>query len=434
MAATSTIPALQPARRSSCMQILLAHPGTQHSYEVALALQQENLLQNFLTGFYFDPYGKLARLAVSFPRSSRRKILRELSRRSKPGLSSHHVRTWPWAELLYVASTRLAPLRRFSDSLLAWRNERFDLEVARTLTCQRPAAVICFDTCAARAFEAAHTLGIRSILDQTVGHVRAGAEIYQQEAGLHPDFADSLPQKVSQELIDRCTREVHSADRILVASSYVRQTLLSVGADPARIRLVPYGVDTDRFRPSVRREHDKFRVLFVGQISQRKGIKCLLEAWKGLHLPNAELLLAGSLIGSGKGLASFSGCFRRLPPLPRAEVHHVFAEADVFVYPSLHEGSALAIYEALACGLPVITTPNSGSVVRDGREGFVVPIRDVDALQEKILLLYSNRELRKQMSLRARSRAEKFTWTAYRRRLVGAILDLWPGESAEQSP
>jgi glycosyltransferase involved in cell wall biosynthesis len=93
----------------------------------------------------------------------------------------------------------------------------------------------------------------------------------------------------------------------------------------------------------------------------------------------------------------------------------------VFVYPSLHEGSAIATYEALASGLPVITTANSGSVVRDSSEGFIVPIRDVEALKEKILLLYGDRQLREEMGRNARKRAEDFTWSAYRRRL-GVLL------------
>ena len=119
--------------------------------------------------------------------------------------------------------------------------------------------------------------------------------------------------------------------------------------------------------------------------------------------------------------------------MPHHEVHTYFQKSDVFVYPSLYEGSALAIYEALASGLPVITTPNSGSVVRDGVEGFIVPIRDVDTLKEKILLLYENKELREEMGQNARKRAEEFTWTAYRQRLgtlLRQILHLPTAEAA----
>jgi glycosyltransferase involved in cell wall biosynthesis len=104
-----------------------------------------------------------------------------------------------------------------------------------------------------------------------------------------------------------------------------------------------------------------------------------------------------------------------------------FQQADVFVFPSLYEGSALVIYEALASGLPVITTPNSGSVVRDGLEGYVVPIRDARALAEKIAQLYSDRALRKDMGARARRRAEEYPWSAYRRRLAEFIRPLVAG-------
>ncbi len=89
---------------------------------------------------------------------------------------------------------------------------------------------------------------------------------------------------------------------------------------------------------------------------------------------------------------SMKGLFHHVPNVPYHQVHSVYRGADIFVYPSLHEGSALAIGEALASGLPVITTANAGSVVRDGEEGYIVPIRDVEALMDRILTLYLDRE------------------------------------------
>jgi glycosyltransferase involved in cell wall biosynthesis len=113
-----------------------------------------------------------------------------------------------------------------------------------------------------------------------------------------------------------------------------------------------------------------------------------------------------------------------VPHVPFHEVHALFQDADAFVYPSLHEGSAFVTYEALASGLPVITTPNAGSVVRDGEEGYVVPIRDVDAIVDRVERLQRDPELRAAMSLAARRRALDFTWDAYRTR-VAAQLDRW---------
>jgi glycosyltransferase involved in cell wall biosynthesis len=250
-----------------------------------------------------------------------------------------------------------------------------------------------------------------------------------EEARLHPDFAGSLPAAVVDWLVERCSGEARMADLVLAGSEYVKSSLIELGVDPSRIAVIPYGVDTERFCPLRRPCDSEFRLLFVGQIGQRKGIKYLLEAVKQLKLPGMQLVLIGRLEGEvEKGLAAYQDYFTHVPNIPHHEVHASFQKADVFVYPSLHEGSAIAIYEALASGLPVITTPNSGSVVRDGVEGFVVPIRNVNALKEKILLLYENKELREQMGQNARKRAEEFTWEAYRERLGGLLHRLLKGQ------
>ena len=122
--------------------------------------------------------------------------------------------------------------------------------------------------------------------------------------------------------------------------------------------------------------------------------------------------------------APYAGLFRYVPHVPVHEVHALFQDADILVYPSLHEGSAFVTYEALASGLPVVTTWNAGSVVRDGIEGFIVPVRDVQALVDRLERLYRDPTLRQTMGEAARKRALDFTWAAYRKR-VAAQLDLW---------
>ncbi len=414
--------------------VILAHPGTQYSYETALALQEAGLLAFYVTGFYYYPQSTLARGLRWLSNGPGTRLERELYRRFKPGLAPENVRTLPMLELAYVVSERMGALRRFSDALLRWRNERFDRCVAKTLGREKPSAVVCYDSCARRAFESAKSLGIPCVLDQSVGHIRTALQLYREEAELHPDFADSLATKISEELVERCSQEALLADRILAASDYVRDTLLSIGVPASRIAHVPYGADPEQFQPGRKRDDKLFRVLFVGQISQRKGIKYLLEAFQQLRLPHAELLLVGNVVGAGAGLEPYRGIFRRIPNVPHFEVHRWFQQADLFVYPSLHEGSAVAIYEALATGLPVITTRNSGSVVQNGVQGFVVPIRDVDALKEKILLLYESTELHQEMSRRARLRAEEFTWAAYRQRLGALMTNLLDANHKFEGP
>jgi len=111
-----------------------------------------------------------------------------------------------------------------------------------------------------------------------------------------------------------------------------------------------------------------------------------------------------------------------VPNVPHAEVQRLFQSADLFVYPSLHEGSALAIFEAMASGLPVITTENAGSMMRDGIDGYLVPLRDPDAIAQRIVELYRDPARRRALAMNARQRAEQFTWGHYRERL-GSVLD-----------
>jgi len=108
-------------------------------------------------------------------------------------------------------------------------------------------------------------------------------------------------------------------------------------------------------------------------------------------------------------------------PVPRPVVRQHYEWADVFVFPSICEGSATVTYEALAAGLPVITTPNAGSVVRDGIDGYIVPIRDAGAIADRLERLMATPGLLKEMSRSARERAKEFSWEKYGERLVACI-------------
>lgn len=408
---------------------VISHPGhVLVAYQAALGLQEAGLLDRFETGFYYKD-GRLSRILRSMlPQQVAARLLRQLRRRTHEGLALQRIRTHPIVEIIFILFARLPAVNSLAVKIMHLRNEYFDGAVAQVVRKLRPRAVICYDSCALKTFEAAREVGTLSILDQVVGHIKTGESILSEERQLHHEFADTMPEAAAEWALERCTAEAIVADRVLAASEYVRDSLIMNGVPPSRIALCPYGVDTERFRPVEKVDDRPFQILFVGQLSQRKGIKYLLEAVKDLRLEKAELVLMGGVRGSGDGLKSYEGLFRHISHVPYSELPQYYQSAHIFVYPSLHEGSALAIYEALASGLPVITTPNSGSVVRDGVDGFIVPIRDIEALKEKILLLYQNKDLRDRMSLQARKRAESFTWQAYRQRL-GALVQGFIQES-----
>jgi glycosyltransferase involved in cell wall biosynthesis len=275
-----------------------------------------------------------------------------------------------------------------------------------------------------------HT-GAVKVLDQVIGHAKKGAAILSEEAELSPGFAEYGDLSFIRRMAPQCAEECHAADWVFAPSEYVRTTLIEIGVEPSRIILLPYGVNTGQFFPEPKTSQGPFRVLFMGQVTQRKGIRYLLEAYRRLNLPNSELIIMGSTAGSGTALGRYSDIFTHVSGVPYSELAQHYQRADIFVFPSLHEGSALVTYEAMACGLPVITTPNSGSWVRDGLDGFIVPIRDIDSLMERILRLYKDRDLRRFMSSNARIRAEQFTWQRYRRTLSGHMHEILGGDSLE---
>jgi glycosyltransferase involved in cell wall biosynthesis len=117
----------------------------------------------------------------------------------------------------------------------------------------------------------------------------------------------------------------------------------------------------------------------------------------------------------------YGGGFMEYGNVAHHQLAALFSQADVFAFPSLAEGSALVTYEAQASGLPCVVTHEAGSVVRDGIEGFVVPSCDATELANRIYQLYQDENLRRQMAVAARKRAEEFTWQHYHARLVDAL-------------
>ncbi len=260
-----------------------------------------------------------------------------------------------------------------------------------------------------RSLRQAKQIGMVTVVERASSHPLYQARLLQEE---HTRWGLSF--RIPKSPLHRALAELEAADYVLIPSDFVRRSFLEENFPEDRLLQLSFGADTRRFYPAETKESHPFRVLFVGQLSGRKGILYLLEAWRQLDWRNAELWLVGRidpLCGSLlKGWQEFP-TVRMVGHMP--DPVSLYQNADVFAFPTIEEGSALVTYEALACGLPVITTPNAGSVVRDGREGFLVPIRDVDALADQLERLRADGQLRKEMKLAARQRAASFTWENY---------------------
>jgi glycosyltransferase involved in cell wall biosynthesis len=260
-----------------------------------------------------------------------------------------------------------------------------------------------------------HPVSVRNILSVDLEYSELGKESLLTEQELQSD----------QERLDQLSCESALADWCIVASNFTKQTLIDNGVQESRIHRIPYGVDLGIYRPRPKRT-GPFRVVFVGQLVQRKGLEYLLKAWKRLRLHDAELVLAGRGRVDEKLLTAFRSEFVYAGNISTDCLRHLYADSDLFCMPSLVEGFGLVYLEALGCGLPVIATPNTGAadIIRDGREGFIVPIRDVDALAEKLEWAYKNRRVIAEMGNAARTLAEQYSWERFRKDLLGVLRQI----------
>ncbi|MBA7507794.1 D-inositol-3-phosphate glycosyltransferase [subsurface metagenome] len=254
-----------------------------------------------------------------------------------------------------------------------------------------------------------------------------GAKAIIERASSHPLTQDRLLKEEYQRygikvptnpFLKRSCKELEECDYVTIPSDFVRKSFIEQGFDEDKLIQIPFGVNIDKFKP-VKKKDNVFRAIFVGSIQLRKGIQYLLEAWGSLNLKNAELLICGGIHEDAKNLVRkyqqnksirFLGYVGSVP----------YEGTDVFVFPSIEEGSALVTYEAMASELPIIATYNTGSIARDGKDGFVIAIRDVDALKEKIRYCYDNPEKVRKMGNDARKHVEKYTWARYGDELVKA--------------
>ena len=403
--------------------ISLIHPiSNPFSRNAALALAQVNLLKEVVTTIGYDPQGSLAEYLHLLPSKIGKNIGVELSRRAWIPPQNIPMRTHPVREIIRAGIVKAGWDKLFGfegqEPVYWWVYVPLDSHVAKHHL-EGIKAVYCYEDGAATTFSAAKTKGIKCLYDLPIPFYRTSREIQAQEAQLFPELATTIDAICEPTWkIERKDQELSLADHIFVASTMTKNSLLKEGIDAEKITVIPYGAPIDYFHPQPKPDKT-FRALFVGRVGARKGVHYLLQAWQDLQLPSAELVLVGVNEFPDGWLDKYQDICSYIPCVPHRSLQQYYSLASVFVFPSLVEGFGLVLLEAMACGIPVITTPNTAGldIIDDGVEGFIVPIRDVEALKEKLEWCYHHPQELQAMGEAARRKAEKLTWEAYRQEL-----------------
>lgn len=304
-------------------------------------------------------------------------------------------------------------------NLQFWFHQQFDSNAYNYISPESDVFVGWSSLCL-KSLRKAKSYGSLTVVDRGNSHMQYFMEILQEEYETWGYKYTATHQGVCEMEL----QEYEEADKIAVPSLFVKRTFIEKGISESKLIHVPYGVSLSEFFPTPK-EDKIFRIMHCGGINIRKGIQYLLQAFYELNLPDAELWLVGSIDPMMKPILDKYASDRIIPKgvYPQSQLRHLYSQCSIFCLASIEDGFGMVISQAMACGLPVIHTTNTGGsdIVRDGVDGFCIPIRDVEVLKEKILFFYENPEKRAEMGNNALHQVRNaFSWDNYGNAMIAA--------------
>lgn len=389
------------------MRVSQAVFGVFHHFELAHQLRRHNCLRTVYSTY---PWRRLQR----------------------EGLPHEYVETFPWIHggLALLARYGLYP-SRWTEDLDWWNCLAFDNWLTRRIAQPdahaeaQPDALIAISGAGLKAGQLIQSRGGKYICDRGSTHARYRGRVLEEEYRIWNVPLETYDPRDTE----REERQYAISDCITVPSNFAARSFVEEGVPENKIRVIPYGVRLDSFRPVGQPPSDTFEVVFVGQISLHKGIPYLLEAFARVRHPRKRLRMIGGLMPDMKPVLD------RLPTdhvemigtVPKSELPQYVSRSHVLVLPSIDEGFGMVQGEAMACGCPVISTTSSGAenLFTDSVEGFIVPPRDSAALATRLQQIADDPGLQQRMSHAALERVRHLGgWNDYGDRWVSLLREL----------
>lgn len=359
---------------------------------------------------------------------------RELGRREFDELPWEKIRLCPHREIVRLLA------RRMGMSSLVRHGSRaasvdavfrhLDSVVAKYILHRAPSEVsstYAYEDGALETFAAAAKTGRRRIYDLPIAHWRTLHRVLSEERELAPDWAQTIHGlQDSPTKLQRKDTELLAADVVVVASSFTKRSLEGQVHKDVPVVVAPYGAPPPFvFRPLERRPNEPLRIMYAGHLDQRKGISYLIAALESLKVPWRATLAGALHENCPREMHRFLSRenVRFVGHVPHRDLLEEMADSHVFVFPSLVEGFAMVLTEAMAAGLPIITTDHTAGpdLIEDGVEGFIVPIRDTATIVARLSELYDDEQKRLEMAFAALASAAAQPWEAYEHTIARVI-------------
>lgn len=402
------------------MKVIVAHPQQQHSYRLATALKRSGDLAAYCTTVYHRPGSLTALLAHFLPSAWKRKAVS----RSCDELNDDEVYQFcEFYGLIVLFCLNIPRFRKFYDRVRRETEDRFARKVARLARDMHADAVVGYDGVSAHLFEEVKRLSPATvcIADMSAANALYLKDVYERDVLKQPAYSDSLKRwnRIWDPIdIERTKLELSFVDRFLCGSRFVQNSLVYSGISQDRCCICPYGVDTEQFPYRLRTVKDAeapLSFVYLGQVSEHKGIAYLIDAFTRIRPEEASLLCVGEIGISERIVSSLPANIVLAGRMPHEEISSVLLESDVMLFPSLGDGFPLSLMEGMASGLPCVCTENTGTAdcIRDGLNGFIIPVQDSGAMFDKIKWFILHRDQIPAMAAEARNTVLNHTWSTY---------------------
>lgn len=285
--------------------------------------------------------------------------------------------------------------------------------------------VYAYEDVALNTFRAAKKENIKCLYDLPIGYWRAMHSLLKEEKEKNPEWAMTLGGfNDSEEKLQQKEQELHLADKIFVASSFTKKTLELYPDKLADIEVIPYGFPPININRTYNNIKDrKIRILFVGGLSQRKGLSYFFDAIVGLEDKIETTVVGKGDLSQCTVLRKALSKVNYIPSLSHNKILELMATQDLFIFPSLFEGFGLVITEAMSQGTPVITTDRTcgPDIINNGIDGWIVKAGTSEPIKNLLVQFIANPEILIEAGKKAMQTAAQRPWSVYEKKLGESI-------------